>query len=208
MAIVKNLNSDYFLRTNGNDITLDSSDVYVVGNLIVSGNSTTISTTNTDVEDNLLRLNVGETGAGVTQRPGDIAAASGIGIDRGSLPPVLLIWNEEVDKWQITTDGTLFSNLLVSSTGTIALVDDPEPTLSANLNTRTNHIFSSNNNVIFNSNIQLNKVSATPTLVANATVVYADTPAAGTSGVYVVNGSASNEELVTKTRAFGFSLIL
>lgn len=208
MAIVKNLNSDYLLKALPYDITLDSSAVYVTGNLIVSGNTTSISTTNTDVEDNLLRLNVGETGAGVTQRPGDIAAASGIGIDRGSLPPVLLIWNEDVDKWQITTDGTTFSNLLVSSTGTISLIDDPNPTLGANLNTAGYTIYTSVGNVEFDGNLQLNNTQVAPSLVANATVVYADTPAAGTSGIYVVNGSAANQELVTKTRAFGFSLIL
>lgn len=208
MAIVKNLNSDYLLQANDNDITLDSNYVYVVGNLVVSGNTTSISTTNTDVEDNFLRLNMGETGAGVTQRPGDPAAISGIGIDRGSLDPVSLIWNEEVDKWQITTDGSTFANILVTSTGGISLVDDPNPTLGANLNTVSYHVYSSTNNVIFNSNVQLNEVATAPTAVSGATVVYASTPAAGTSGVYVVNGSAANQELVTKTRAFGFSLIL
>jgi hypothetical protein len=208
MAIVKNLNADYLIDANGNDITLDSSDVYVVGNLVVQGNTTTISTTNTDIEDNFIRLNIGETGAGVTQRPGDPAAVAGIGVDRGSLDPVSLIWNEDLDKWQITDDGTTFANILISSTGTISLVDDPAPTLGANLNTQTYHIFSNSNNVIFNSNIQLNEVATAPSLVSGATVVYAATPGAGTSGVYVVNGSAANQELVTKARAFGFSLIL
>ncbi len=208
MAIVKNLNADYTINVNGNDITLDSTDVYVTGNLVISGNTTTISTTNTDIEDNILRLNVGETGAGVTQRPGDLAAVSGIAVDRGSLDPVIFMWNEDLDKWQLTTDGVTYANVQTSTTGATALIDDPAPTIGANLNTVSHTIYSSTNNVIFDSNLQINNSEVAPSLVANATVVYASTPAAGTSGIYVVNGSAANQELVTKARAFGFSLIL
>lgn len=202
MAIVKRLNSDYTIQAASNDITLDSSEVFVTGNLVVQGATTTISTTNTEIEDNLLRLNVGETGSGVT------LGFAGIAVDRGNLAAVSFIWNEILDLWQVTTDGTTFGNLLTSSTGTIALIDDANPTLGANLNTNQYTIYSNIGNVNFDGNIQLNETQVIPTAVANATVVYASTPAAGTSGVYVVNGSAANQELVTKTRAFGFSLIL
>jgi len=202
MAIVKRLNSNYTIQAASNDITLDSSEVFVTGNLVVQGATTTISTTNTEIEDNLLRLNVGETGSGVT------LGFAGIAIDRGNLAAVSFIWNEELDLWQVTTDGTTFGNLLTSSTGTIALIDDANPTLGANLNTNQYTIYSNVGNVKFDGNIQLNETPAIPTAVANATVVYASSPAAGTSGVYVVNGLAANQELVTKTRSFGFSLIL
>jgi hypothetical protein len=48
MAHVKKFNSTY---------TLDGSDVYVTGNLIVQGAQTTISTTNTVINDKIITLN-------------------------------------------------------------------------------------------------------------------------------------------------------
>jgi hypothetical protein len=82
--------------------------------------------------------------------------------------------------------------------------------LGGNLNVRTFSNITSNvaTNITFAGNLQLNNTLVAPTLVANATVVYAAEPAAGTSGVYVINGAAANQELITKARAFGFSLLL
>jgi hypothetical protein len=203
MSIVKRTNSNYTINVNGNDITLESSEVFVTGNLVVQGATTSISTTNTEIEDNVLRLNVGETGSGVT------LGFSGVAIDRGNLAAVSLIWNEGFDKWQITTDGTTFANIVTSTgSGSFALVDDVAPVLGGNLNTNQYTISSNVGNLKFGGNIQVNNTDAEPGAVANATVVYASTPAAGTSGIYVVNGSAANQELITKARAFGFSLIL
>lgn len=203
MSIVKRTNANYTLDASGNDITLTSSQVVVTGNLVVQGATTSISTTNTEIEDNLLRLNIGETGAGVT------LGFSGIGVERGTEPDVAFIWNEEVDKWQITTDGTTFANLVTSTgSGSFALVDDVAPTLGGNLNTNGWTIYANVGHVKLGGNIQLNNTLIAPAQVANATVIYSATPGAGTSGIYVVNESAVNQELVTKTRAFGFSLIL
>ena len=207
MAIVKTTNSDYVIQTlnYSSNITLDSETVRVLGNLIVLGNTATVSTTNTDIKDNVLRLNVGEAGAGITQ------GFSGIAVDRGSLANVSLIFNEDVDKWQITTDGTTFSNIQAftgNTAGLTAVSDDTSPTLGGNLNTGLYSILSTNTYVKLAGNLQLAYSTAVPASVANTTVVYAASPAAGTSGVYVVNGVSANEELVTKKRAFGYSLIL
>lgn len=207
MAIVKTTNSDYVIQTlnYSSNITLDSETVRVLGNLVVLGNTATVSSTNTDIKDNVLRLNVGEAGAGIS------LGFSGIGIDRGSLGNVSLIFNEDVDKWQITTDGTTFSNIQAftgNTAGLTAVSDDPSPTLGGNLNTGLYSIVSTNTYVKLAGNLQLAYSTAVPASVANTTVVYAGTPGGGTSGVYVVNGVATNEELVTKKRAFGYSLIL
>jgi hypothetical protein len=118
--IVKVSQSDYRLkvRDSGN-ITLDTGSnvgtVYVTGNLEVQGTTTTIDTANLTIEDNIILLNKGEPGAGVTE------VTSGLQIDRGSLDDAQLVWDESVDKFrfQTITDvgvGTL-SNIVV---GTIA----------------------------------------------------------------------------------------
>ena len=133
-------------------------------------------------------LNYGETGAGVTK------GTSGIIVDRGSLANVTLQWNEPTKTWQITTDGTNYGNIFTNP-------------LTSNLVT-TGYAITSATNVAFGSNIQLNTTVTLPSAVTNATIIYAGAPSGGTTGIYVVNSLATNQELVTKTRAFGFSLIL
>jgi len=201
MATVKKLNSSY---------TIDTTDVIITGNLTVAGTYDTQNVTNTNVVDKNLALNVGETGNGVGPAG---AGTSGLIIDRGNLANVELRWNEATDTWQLTTDGTIYANIISSTTGTTALTnvyEDTSPELGGNLNVQTYTIFTGNaaTNISFAGNLQLNNTAVAPTLVANATVVYASVPNAGTSGVYVVNGSAANQELITKTRSVGFSLLL
>ena len=216
MAHVKKFNSTY---------TLDGSDVYVTGNLIIQGSQTSVSTTNTDINDKIITVNKGETQEGIG---GNVAGSdvSGIEWDRGrwagnsaQYPYAALFFKEVTDTFVVTTDGgttwqqILTSPVAVGNVVTSALteiVQDTSPQLGANLDVQGFSIFTANaaTNITFAGNLQLNNTATAPTLVANATVVYASTPAAGTSGVYVVNGAATNEELVTKRRAFGFSLIL
>ncbi len=104
--IVKVSQSDYRLKVvSGGNITLDTGVntgiVRVTGNLIVDGEYVTVNTTNMEVEDNILLLNRGETGAGVTE------GFSGIQVDRGSLNDAQVVWKESVDKFsfQTTTGG-------------------------------------------------------------------------------------------------------
>jgi hypothetical protein len=118
--IVKVSESDYRLKVQSSGtITLDTGSnvgtVYITGNLEVQGTTTTIDTANLTIEDNIILLNKGETGTGVTE------VTSGLQIDRGSLDDAQLVWDESVDKFrfQTITDvgvGTL-ANIVV---GTIA----------------------------------------------------------------------------------------
>jgi hypothetical protein len=201
MATVKKLNSSY---------TIDTTDVVITGNLTVAGTYDTQTVTNTNIKDKTLTLNVGESGSGVSPAG---AGTAGLIIDRGDLDNVELRWNDATDTWQITSDGSTYANIVSSITGGLALtsvVDDISPELGGNLDVKGFSIFTSNvaTNITFAGNLQLNNTLVAPTLVANATVVYADTPQAGTSGVYVINGAAANQELITKARSFGFSLLL
>lgn len=193
MAAVKKLNTSY---------TIDTTDVIITGNLTVQGSQTAIETTNTTLKDNIIVLNDGEVGAGVT------LGTAGIAVARGSLANVAIRWNETLDRWELTNDGTTYAAINSSSTGGFALIDDLTPILGGNLNTNSYTISSNIGNVKFDGNIQINNTLVAPTAVTGATVVYAATPSAGASGVFVVNGEAVNEELITKKRAFAFSIIL
>jgi hypothetical protein len=89
------VNGDYNIKTEeGARITLDTGpgvgSVLVTGDLLVEGTTVYVAATNLDIEDNIIVLNKGETGAGVT------LDYSGIQIDRGTLGAASLIWNENI----------------------------------------------------------------------------------------------------------------
>lgn len=217
MASVKKFNGNLVIQTPfstgvNSNITLDTDHVYVTGNLTVRGNTTVIASNTQIITDNIITLNAGETGNGVSS----LGTTSGVEIDRGTAPggDVRIIWNETVKTWQVSGvtvgspgDGAQFSNLAVSTTGGIVVFDDKTPVLGGNLNTN-GYTFYANTNSIFSANLQLNNVLVPPIVVTNATVLSAQSVGAGQAGLYVINQASTNEELVTKRRAFGFSLFL
>jgi hypothetical protein len=184
MAAVKRLNTTY---------TLDTTDVYVTGNLHVAGVYDTTTVNNINVEDKDIALNVGETGAGV----GGGSGTSGIIVDRGSLADVALRWNDTTDVWQLTTDGSTFNTILTAGGGggLTAVVDDTSPQLGGNLETNGFHI-------------QFDNTLITPSAVPNAVLIGAAAPGSAGSGLFVVNSSTALDELVTKSKAIVFSIIL
>lgn len=184
MATVKRLNSSY---------TIDTADVYLTGNLHVVGAYDTTNVTDSTILDRNLYLNSGETGAGVG---GASPSTAGIIIERGSLANVALRWNETADYWEITKDGSTYYEIAsTATTGITAIVQDLNPQLGGNLQTNGFHV-------------QFDAAVIVPTATASKTKLYAGAVGGGTTGLYVVNTTVASEELVTKTRAFGFSLIL
>jgi hypothetical protein len=194
MAAVKKLNTTY---------TLDTTDVYISGNLHVTGftnvtiyDTNTISVTNTDVADRTIALNVGETawGVGGNAAPGQ----SGIIVDRGLQANVAIRWNEIYDNWELTTNGSGYSNIATSSSsGITAVVQDTSPRLGGNLITNG-----------FNLQFQPLLTANPPTAVSGNAILYADTVGSAGSGLFVVNSGTASDELVTKSKAIVFSIIL
>jgi len=91
-------NGDYNIKTReGARITLDTGagvgEVRVTGNLLVEGDTLTVSAENLNVNDNIIILNYGETGAGVTLE------YSGIQIDRGTATPATFLFDETTNSW-------------------------------------------------------------------------------------------------------------
>lgn len=100
--------------------TSSFNNIVVAGNLTVQGTTTTIDTDNTTIKDNIIILNHGELGAGVT------GVTSGIEIERGGLSNVTFLWNDAVDKW------TLGAQTLVADTFEGNLTGDVDGNLVAN----------------------------------------------------------------------------
>jgi hypothetical protein len=93
----------------------------VSGNFIVQGTTTNIETVNTVISDNVIVLNNGEVGAGVT------SGISGFEVDRGTISNVNFLWDDNIDKWTLgnqtlvaaTFEGNLTGNLLGNVTGNV-----------------------------------------------------------------------------------------
>ena len=223
MATVKKTNGNLIIQTPfknsvPSNITLDTDHLFVTGNLTVRGNITAISSNTQVITDNIITLNAGETGNGVST----LGTTSGIEIDRGTAPGgnVQLRWNESTSTWQISGvvagspgDGTQYLNIATTTGGTAltAVVDDPNPVLGGNLNVNNFTIYANvaaGTYVTLQGALNLKSANVTPTAAVGSTIFYASDTGAGQAGVFVVNPASTNEELVTKRRAFGFSLIL
>ena len=88
-------------------LTIDATGVVVAGNFTVSGTTTTVDSNTVTVADNILLLNSDWTGSA--------SQNAGIEIERGSDTNVLLRWNEGIDKWQFTNDGTTYYPIVTST---------------------------------------------------------------------------------------------
>ena len=113
MPVVKSLSDDFTITNKVKqtaNITLSTHTVYIQGNLYVGGNATAITKTDLDITDNIITVNAGETGPGVT------LVTAGLNVDRGSLANVALLWNETIGKWTLTEDGSTYEAIQTGST--------------------------------------------------------------------------------------------
>lgn len=104
--IVRVSESNYKVQVkSGGTITFDTgTDVgttVITGDLLVKGNTSTINTTNTNIEDNIITLNSGESPLYAGVREG----SAGIEVDRGSRVKSKLVFDETVE-WYKPASGT------------------------------------------------------------------------------------------------------
>ena len=84
------------------DVTI-TNNLNVGGNLNVTGTINSVNTTQVNIVDNVINLN--------TDFTGDPTVDAGIRVERGNAEDVQLRWNESVDQWQITNDGTNYHSI-------------------------------------------------------------------------------------------------
>jgi|11_taG_2_1085331.scaffolds.fasta_scaffold00196_3 hypothetical protein len=95
MSKILNVNTgNYVARvSSGNTITLDTGTqagtVVVTGDLQINGTQTTVNSQTLDLVDNIITLNKGESGSGITEN------TAGIQIDRGTATDALLVFDEQ-----------------------------------------------------------------------------------------------------------------
>ena len=119
MAAIKSLNTDYTITNKINasaNITLSTNTVFVDGNLVVGGNTTSVTKTDLSISDNIITVNTGETGSGVTLN------TAGLAVDRGTQANVSIVWDETLGVWTLTNDGTTFQAINVGATSGISSI--------------------------------------------------------------------------------------
>lgn len=103
------VNGDYNIKTKGggtvtfdtgvDPITGDPGDVNIIGNLSVTGDLTSVSSSNLEIVDRILVLNKGED----TSSSGVSLIYSGIEINRAASDAAAFVWDENSDAWIIAT---------------------------------------------------------------------------------------------------------
>lgn len=111
--------SDYKVKVkSGGNITLDtglsSGITTVTGNLVVLGGTTQVSSSDLNLKDNIITLNDGESGTGITLNQ------SGIQIDRGSYSDAKIVFDETIT-WADPISATTITGgfTLVNASGTL-----------------------------------------------------------------------------------------
>ena len=217
MKTIKRLSTDW-------DIYADT--VTIIGNLVVVGKSTSVESVETIIYDNFITLAANTT---VETLP---TLTAGIEIGRGpEEEKVGLRWHEEQKSWQYTNDGVIwktFSRMIVE--------EDPAPRLGGNLivqdskgnswaitSTVGNAVVIHANvetlsslpqtpipdeSVVISPVIRMPKLNSDPQHVNGFSSVYAKNTSTGNTGLFVANETNVAQELITKRKAFIYSLIL
>lgn len=115
--ILKVSQSNYRLQTqSGGTITLDTGTatgtVVVTGNLDVKGTTTTVESTNTTVADNILQLNYGQTGNGISSA---LSYQAGVEIIRGSYSNAQLLFNEQLTYYSSVSSSNVSGTFVIKT---------------------------------------------------------------------------------------------
>jgi cytoskeletal protein CcmA (bactofilin family) len=98
--------------TTINGVTTINGNTSIVGDLIVTGTTTTVNSNEVNIGDAIILLNSDETGAPTEN--------GGIEIERGIDDNVALFWNETADAWYITKDDGAVSSVRLLDTDDLA----------------------------------------------------------------------------------------
>jgi hypothetical protein len=187
MSTYKRISGDYTIQSvnTGDRIILNSGNVYIEGNLSVSGNTQTFTSNNSSITNNIITLNAGATS------PNPFGAQ--IIVNRGTgQSNAAIAWNETVGAWQISevVNGSYYTANIATSIGTQNFISnvsqDTTPSLGGNLNIGSYSIYSN---------------------VSGSQMYSTTAPGGGGTGITVTNSRYANVELMSKTKSIVYSII-
>ena len=180
----------------------NNAEVTINGNLRVRGTTTTVNTVDMAVADNIITLN--------SDVVGTPAENAGIEINRGTELPVSVLWNEGIDRWQLTNDGVNFYNISTQQGGSYlsAVVEDLDPHLGGNL-TVNGFSIGSDTVISLTAPLLLTKETGeiSQSVASTETLVYAAETTGGGTGIYALDSAGNTNEMVSKKKAIIYSLI-
>ena len=106
--------------------TINLSGNTIIDHLTLSGDTVSIESTNLEVKDNIIELNKGEAGEGVS------LGTAGISVDRGTLDSAQLVFDESDDSWH-SKIGSSSYRLIDASIGTSMYVSKNGDQINGNL---------------------------------------------------------------------------
>ena len=115
--VLKVSQSDYRLAVQSSGtITLDTGDgtgtVVITGNLDVKGATSTIESTNTTIKDNIIQINYGQTGNGISSV---LNYQAGIRIGRGNYSDAEILFDEQVTHYNPLTATTVSGTFVLKT---------------------------------------------------------------------------------------------
>ena len=215
MATYKRVEGDYnIISVEDNDnVIIDTHTVKVYGNLDVVGNVTYIETNELTVDDPFITVagnNNGTLGTAQFQEQGLVAQTSGNTFAG-------LRFNNGTLTWQISPSVTAAGAPISAYTdiGTAAAGSVGGPLYSIQYHDAGNVFGGSayysvdyaNSRVTLNGDQVFGNIGTAPTAVANSVAMYHNEIGSGGTGLYV-KSAAVEDELVSKTKAIVFALIL
>jgi len=120
--IVKVSEDNYRIKVqSGGTITLDTGDFYenpignivIIGNLDVKGTTTTVESSNTTINDNILQINYGQTGNGISSA---LSYQAGLRIGRGNYSDAEFLFDDSVTHYDPYAPNTALTGTFVLRT--------------------------------------------------------------------------------------------
>ena len=214
--------------------TIIADPVYIYGNLYVTGNTNTTSTNDLAITNNSIILNAGLSGANAPNPQGanitvDRGTSPNVTIQWSETLGYWQLTNDGTTYGKIsTTSGGSTpaagynasvqfnsANLLAASnsftfgSGNLSVfgTNIGNGNVYATGTGQDLSFFAPNGTVYVNSTLKLSYQNTAPTNIASTTQIFANTVGSGNTGLFVVN-SNTTDELISKNRAIGMSLLL
>ena len=121
------------------------SDTVTITDLNVTGTQTTISTTNLAIKDNLIEINSGETGTGISLISG------GITINRGSGESANILFNDSTDQFELNFPIATEGDLVATATNLITTGQTLQTQITSNdgdISTLTSNLSTTDSNLV------------------------------------------------------------
>lgn len=170
-------------RIKNNGVLEWDENVVFNADLTVNGTTTTVSSNELDISDNIIRLNTGQ--SSVTTESN--LTNAGVEVERGDFDDARILWNESANQWEvgtvgattnIVTDGDDASNLDLTNVTTNDISEPSSPTSSDNLYFTDTRAVDA---VEAASSLALQSVTANDLTVSNASTFNGDVTVSGSS---------------------------